>query len=155
MFFLCISYLSQFNAVRITRIPGDSIEDTPWTDARATIPPPPSLGDPNPRPTAPVEHTRSTEIDMKDSPAFAADESTSRDPLEGVYRSIRGGSRSLFEMKKHLERECIARALEETSGNITRAAALLGMKRPRLSQLVKQYELTSERTSSPSEGAQA
>lgn len=27
----------------------------------------------------------------------------------------------------------------ETHGNITRAAALLGMKRPRLSQLVKQY----------------
>jgi DNA-binding NtrC family response regulator len=31
--------------------------------------------------------------------------------------------------------------LTETSGNITRAAAVLGMKRPRLSQLVKQYEL--------------
>ncbi|MFO0023517.1 MAG: helix-turn-helix domain-containing protein [Deltaproteobacteria bacterium] len=33
------------------------------------------------------------------------------------------------------------RALEETNGNITRAAALLGMKRPRLSLLVKEYEL--------------
>jgi len=29
----------------------------------------------------------------------------------------------------------------ETDGNITRAATLLGMKRPRLSQLVKQYGL--------------
>jgi sigma-54 specific flagellar transcriptional regulator A len=46
-------------------------------------------------------------------------------------------------MKKQLERECIQRALEETSGNITRAAQLLGMKRPRLSQLVKQYGLAA------------
>jgi sigma-54 specific flagellar transcriptional regulator A len=42
-------------------------------------------------------------------------------------------------MKRQIERDCIARALAETKGNITRAAALLGMKRPRLSQLVKQY----------------
>ena len=58
-----------------------------------------------------------------------------------VYGHVRGGSASLFEMKKRLERECIVRALEETNGNITRAASLLGMKRPRLSQLVKEYEL--------------
>ena len=37
----------------------------------------------------------------------------------------------------------IARALVESGGNITRAANLLGMKRPRLSQLVKQYKLAS------------
>jgi len=61
-----------------------------------------------------------------------------------AYRRIRGGDVSLFEMKKALERECIVRALEETSGNITRAALLLGMKRPRLSQLVKQYELAAD-----------
>lgn len=58
-----------------------------------------------------------------------------------VYERVRQGSTSLFEMKKNLERECIVRALDEMSGNITRAAALLGMKRPRLSQLVKEYEL--------------
>jgi DNA-binding NtrC family response regulator/tetratricopeptide (TPR) repeat protein len=58
-----------------------------------------------------------------------------------VYERVRHGATSLFEMKKNLERECIVRALEETNGNITRAAALLGMKRPRLSQLVKEYEL--------------
>ena len=44
-------------------------------------------------------------------------------------------------MKKEIERECISRALLETNGNITKAATLLGMKRPRLSQLVKQYGL--------------
>ena len=58
-----------------------------------------------------------------------------------LYERVRGGDVSLLEMKKVMERECIVRALEETDGNITRAADLLGMKRPRLSQLVKQYDL--------------
>jgi transcriptional regulator with GAF, ATPase, and Fis domain/tetratricopeptide (TPR) repeat protein len=63
-------------------------------------------------------------------------------PLEILmYEQIRGGKTSLFEMKKAMERECIQRALDDSEGNITRAAALLGMKRPRLSQLVKQYGL--------------
>src|SRR5690606_5627207 len=58
-----------------------------------------------------------------------------------VYAEVRLGT-TLGDMKKRLEQECIARALVESGGNITRAAALLGMKRPRLSQLVKQYELS-------------
>jgi transcriptional regulator with GAF, ATPase, and Fis domain len=58
---------------------------------------------------------------------------------------VRDSATSLLEMKKVLERECIIRALEETDGNITRAASLLGMKRPRLSQLVKQYELNPKK----------
>jgi transcriptional regulator with GAF, ATPase, and Fis domain/tetratricopeptide (TPR) repeat protein len=60
-----------------------------------------------------------------------------------AYGQIRAGSVSLFEMKRMIERDCIARALSETRGNITRAAALLGMKRPRLSQLVKHYGLSA------------
>ncbi|MBW2454025.1 MAG: hypothetical protein JRI68_05930, partial [Deltaproteobacteria bacterium] len=59
-------------------------------------------------------------------------------PDEAVYRRVRGGT-SLPEMKRAMERACIERALEEADGNITRAAELLGMKRPRLSQLVNQY----------------
>jgi sigma-54 specific flagellar transcriptional regulator A len=55
-----------------------------------------------------------------------------------AYAAVRGGV-SLSDLKRDIERECIARALAETGGNITRAAGLLGMKRPRLSQLVKQY----------------
>jgi DNA-binding NtrC family response regulator len=55
-----------------------------------------------------------------------------------AYAAVRGGV-SLSDLKRDIERECIARALSETGGNITRAAGLLGMKRPRLSQLVKQY----------------
>jgi DNA-binding NtrC family response regulator len=57
---------------------------------------------------------------------------------EVAYAAIRAGI-SLSDLKRDIERDCIARALAETGGNITRAAGLLGMKRPRLSQLVKQY----------------
>jgi DNA-binding NtrC family response regulator len=60
-----------------------------------------------------------------------------------AYAQVRQGAVSLADMKRQIERDCIARALVETKGNITRAAALLGMKRPRLSQLVKQYGLSS------------
>jgi transcriptional regulator with GAF, ATPase, and Fis domain len=66
-------------------------------------------------------------------------------PIETlVYERIRDGETSLLEMKKRVERECIQRALFETQGNITRAASLLGMKRPRLSQLVKHYGFKAE-----------
>jgi DNA-binding NtrC family response regulator/tetratricopeptide (TPR) repeat protein len=61
--------------------------------------------------------------------------------LEAAYRCIRSGTLSLFDLKREVERDAIAKALAETQGNITRAAGLLGMKRPRLSQLVKQYGL--------------
>ncbi|MGZ5970611.1 MAG: sigma 54-interacting transcriptional regulator, partial [Polyangiales bacterium] len=60
-----------------------------------------------------------------------------------AYGQIRTGGVSLFEMKRMIERDCIARALQESRGNITKAASLLGMKRPRLSQLVKQYGLSA------------
>ena len=65
-------------------------------------------------------------------------------PLEDViYSRIREGDNSLLEMKKVIERECIVRAMSEADGNITQAAELLGMKRPRLSQLVKQHGLNT------------
>lgn len=64
-------------------------------------------------------------------------------PTEVAYSCVRQGMVSLSDLKRQIERDCIARALAETKGNITRAAALLGMKRPRLSQLVKQYGLAA------------
>ncbi len=68
------------------------------------------------------------------------------EPASGAaYREIREGNVSLADVKRQIERECISRALSETKGNITRAAAVLGMKRPRLSQLVKQYGLLTDR----------
>jgi DNA-binding NtrC family response regulator/predicted negative regulator of RcsB-dependent stress response len=54
------------------------------------------------------------------------------------------GAVSLPQFKKEIERRCIAEAIRQTRGNITRAAALLGMKRPRLSQLVKQYGIPKD-----------
>ncbi|MFO0627030.1 MAG: sigma 54-interacting transcriptional regulator [Polyangiales bacterium] len=64
-----------------------------------------------------------------------------RNEVEVVYDRIRHGGVSLFDMRRELERGCIAHALTESGGNITRAAALLGMKRPRLTQLVREYGL--------------
>ncbi|MDB4941534.1 MAG: Nitrogenase (molybdenum-iron)-specific transcriptional regulator NifA [Labilithrix sp.] len=66
-----------------------------------------------------------------------------------AYAQVRQGAVSLADIKRQIERDCIARALVETKGNITRAAALLGMKRPRLSQLVKQYGLAASSEGSP------
>jgi DNA-binding NtrC family response regulator len=60
-----------------------------------------------------------------------------------AYAQVRQGALSLSDLKRQIERDCIARALAETKGNITRAATLLGMKRPRLSQLVKHYGLAA------------
>ena len=43
---------------------------------------------------------------------------------------------ALGDLKRRLEFEAIANAIRHTSGNVTRAAALLKMKRPRLSQII-------------------
>jgi transcriptional regulator with GAF, ATPase, and Fis domain len=42
----------------------------------------------------------------------------------------------LAELKRRIEFEAISRALRQADGNITRAAERLGMKRPRLSQII-------------------
>jgi len=70
-------------------------------------------------------------------------------PSDAAYSKVRGGV-SLHDMKRLIERECIVRALADAGGNITKAATLLGMKRPRLSQLVKQYGLSGGDTSDES-----
>jgi transcriptional regulator with GAF, ATPase, and Fis domain len=77
------------------------------------------------------------DVDGEPLPAFEAN------ATQVAYAQVRQGAVSLSDMKRQIERDCIARALAETKGNITRAAALLGMKRPRLSQLVKQYGLAA------------
>ena len=84
--------------------------------------------------SAPVPEARPTQPSAGVEPAAF-------DPTDLVYAALKAGRFGLFDVKRNLERDCIARALAETRGNITRAAALLGMKRPRLSQLVKQYGL--------------
>jgi transcriptional regulator with GAF, ATPase, and Fis domain/tetratricopeptide (TPR) repeat protein len=100
---------------------------------------------PSPPPPAPLD-------DAPSEPAVSDEEGDSGEgPLPAAeanatavaYSQVRGGGTSLPDIKRQIERDCIARALAETRGNITRAAALLGMKRPRLSQLVKQYGLAA------------
>ncbi len=46
----------------------------------------------------------------------------------------------LPELKKRIQEQAIAQALQMTQGNITRAAELLGMRRPRLSQIINASE---------------
>ena len=50
-----------------------------------------------------------------------------------------GGGFDLAEAKREMELRYIKRALVQTDGNITKAAELLNMKRPRLSQKIKEY----------------
>ena len=63
-------------------------------------------------------------------------------PSMAAYEHVRSNGMSLHDLKRQIERECVTRALRDSNGNITRAAELLGMKRPRVSQLVKQYGLS-------------
>ena len=62
--------------------------------------------------------------------------------VAGYYETLSGSGLSLRELKRQIELECITRALAEAGGNITRAAEKLGMKRPRLSQLLKEHGMT-------------
>jgi DNA-binding NtrC family response regulator len=62
-----------------------------------------------------------------DEAFHSARDSLHRDDTEGL---------ALGDLKRRLEFEAIANAMRQTGGNITRAAALLKMKRPRLSQIV-------------------
>ncbi|MCC6746594.1 MAG: sigma 54-interacting transcriptional regulator [Deltaproteobacteria bacterium] len=63
-----------------------------------------------------------------------------------AYTQIRSKGVSLKEMKRLIEAACIQQALADAEGNITRAAELLGMKRPRLSQLVREHGIPLEKT---------
>ena len=63
---------------------------------------------------------------------------------EGIdLRTLISEGISLPELKDRIEEHCIRQAMMLNNGNISKAADLLGMKRPRLSQLVKQYKLRS------------
>jgi DNA-binding NtrC family response regulator len=103
---------------------------------RPSMPPPPASipGEPSSEPLVVDE-----DVDLGEGPLPAVEANATA----VAYSQVRGGTTSLPDIKRQIERDCIARALAETKGNITRAAALLGMKRPRLSQLVKQYGLAA------------
>lgn len=58
------------------------------------------------------------------------------DPEEALVEEIVDDELDLAELKERIEHQSIRRALKETGGNITRAAEILQMTRPRLSQIV-------------------
>jgi len=62
------------------------------------------------------------------------------DPEDALVEQIVAQGLSLTRLKKRLEIECIKRALIETEGNVTQAAKILQMKRPRLSQIINADE---------------
>jgi DNA-binding NtrC family response regulator/tetratricopeptide (TPR) repeat protein len=73
---------------------------------------------------------------------FAVDSvHTEVDVVRSAYESMRHLDLPLPELKRRIEEGCIALAMVDARGQITRAAGYLGMKRPRVSQLVKSYGL--------------
>jgi len=58
------------------------------------------------------------------------------DAEDALVQEIVSDGRDLSELKERIEYESICRALRETGGNITQAAEILKMTRPRLSQIV-------------------
>ncbi len=80
-----------------------------------------------PRPTLPAGPAVAAVVPA--APAPATDDGTMLSPI------FHGGV-PLAELKKKIQAEAIARALKLSRGNITKAAEILGMKRPRLSQII-------------------
>lgn len=91
--------------------------------------------------------------EWKRSAAVEAKERSERpsDVPAAAYAHVREHRVSLHDMKRQIERDCVTRALKDANGSITRAAELLGMKRPRVSQLVKQYGLSATSVESEEE----
>jgi DNA-binding NtrC family response regulator len=132
------------NAIRVITLFSDESEIT-LSDVIANHPELSELAQAGPR-SEPPQSMRIVPVAASSAVGvdFEADEESALLPQDEsgatqvAYAQVRGGV-SLTDLKRQIERDCIARALAETKGNITKAATLLGMKRPRLSQLVKQY----------------
>ena len=88
---------------------------------------------PTPGPSAP-RTLRAAEIELGRKPLAP-------DALVDAARACIKDRVPLADMKDLIERKCLEHALSETKGNITRAAEMLGMKRSRVSQLVKEHGL--------------
>ncbi|MBM4395248.1 MAG: sigma 54-interacting transcriptional regulator [Deltaproteobacteria bacterium] len=61
-----------------------------------------------------------------------------------IFDMVFGRGVSLFDARAEVEVALIREALAQSGGNISAAARVLGMKRPRLSQMVKEYGLKVE-----------
>ena len=63
-------------------------------------------------------------------------------PPASAYAQLKSQRMSLRQLKRQVERACVEQALIESRGRVNRAAELLRMKRPRLSQLIKELDLS-------------
>jgi sigma-54 specific flagellar transcriptional regulator A len=101
------------------------------SDAVPTMPAAPASAPALPAlpPPAPVNPAPEASVPLAAPPTKAAQEGELLSKIfdEGV---------PLPELKKRIQAQAIARALRMTDGNITRAAEVLGMRRPRLSQII-------------------
>jgi sigma-54 specific flagellar transcriptional regulator A len=93
--------------------------------------------------TEPAETDKPVRLDQvvdveahRESDEPAAEQTGFRNPEEALLAWAVQEGLGLPELRKRLDIECIKHALTETGGNITQAAQLLDMKRPRLSQIV-------------------
>jgi DNA-binding NtrC family response regulator len=64
--------------------------------------------------------------------------------LADEIQDLTGCDVSLRDAKQILEKHIIMRTLRQVRGNITRAAELLGVHRPQLSQLIRKHELRKD-----------
>ncbi len=64
--------------------------------------------------------------------------------LADEIQGLTGCEVSLRDAKQILEKHIIMRTLKQVRGNITRAAELLGVHRPQLSQLIRKHELRKD-----------
>jgi transcriptional regulator with GAF, ATPase, and Fis domain/tetratricopeptide (TPR) repeat protein len=101
-------------------------------EASPSAPPLPEASPAHPRDALGFAHARPVEAHAGGQ---ASPMPATRDVLRRVEEGADGGI-ALGDLKRRLEFEAIANAMRQTGGNITRAAALLQMKRPRLSQIV-------------------
>ncbi|MEM1023984.1 MAG: sigma 54-interacting transcriptional regulator [Myxococcota bacterium] len=98
-------------------------------DSSAPIEPPSSP----PARTVEVEASRAEPTEMSGSAEpERAEDAVERELLDQVF----DGGVPLPELKKMIQLQAITRALRMTGGNITKAADVLGMRRPRLSQII-------------------
>lgn len=77
-----------------------------------------------------------TPVHVGDTPDPRSEEASPTDLLGKIFEE----GIPLPELKKQIQAEAIARALKMTEGNITKAADVLGMRRPRLSQIINADE---------------
>jgi transcriptional regulator with GAF, ATPase, and Fis domain len=84
----------------------------------------------------PSENARVLAVPLGGESATGTDMIPAADNLYPWLEKMILDSGSLSEFKKRIEFEAIAGTLREEKGNITRSAKRLGMKRPRLSQII-------------------